>query len=197
MVVFRGEGYTVPKPGKQCNVLRFDNRGLAEFFGKYWSRVDKKVPTPILMSPNTVVASFLLCAFEGDGYARKANSYFGIFLKSKHRKLLEEVQTLLLRFGITSRIHGGPYVTRGGRDSASYVLAIRGKDVVNKFKEQIGFISTRKRARLEAIVKGYRRNLTYLNDDFEKIRTIRKLEGWQRVYDFEVASTHSFFTSGI
>ena len=197
MVVFGVEGYTVPKPGKQCNVLRFDNRGLAEFFGKYWSRVDKKVPTPILMSPNTVVAAFLRGAFEGDGYARKANNYFGIFLKSKHRKLLEEVQTLLLRFGITSRIHGGPYVTRGGRDSASYVLAIRGKDVVNKFKEQIGFISTRKRARLEAIVKGYRRNLTYLNDDFEKLNTVRKLEGWQRVYDFEVPSTHSFFTNGM
>jgi len=197
MVVFGVEGYTVPKPGKQCNVLRFDNRGLAEFFGKYWSRVDKKVPTPILMSPNTVVAAFLRGAFEGDGYARKANNYFGIFLKSKHRKLLEEVQTLLLRFGITSRIHGGPYVTRGGRDSASYVLAIRGKDVVNKFKEQIGFISTRKRARLEAIVKGYRRNLTYLNDDFEKLKTVRKLEGWQRVYDFEVPSTHSFFTNGM
>ncbi len=197
MVIFGVEGYIVPKSGKHCNVLRFDNRGLAEFFGKYWSRVEKRVPTPILMSPNTVVAAFLRGAFEGDGYTRKANNYHGVFLKSKHRKLLEEVQTLLLRFGITSRIYGGPYVTRGGRDSASYVLAIRGKDVVNKFKEQIGFISTRKRARLEAIVKGYRRNLTYLNDDFEKIKTVRKLEGWQRVYDFEVPSTHSFFTNGI
>jgi transitional endoplasmic reticulum ATPase len=197
MAIFGVEGYTVPKSGKQCNVLRFDNRGLAEFFGKYWSRVEKRVPTPILMSPNTVVAAFLRGAFEGDGYTRKANKYHGVFLKSKHRKLLEEVQTLLLRFGITSRIHGGPYTTKGGRDSASYVLAIRGKNVVNKFKEQIGFISTRKRTRLEAIVKGYKRNLTYLNDDFEKIRTIRKLEGWQRVYDFEVPSTHSFFTNGI
>jgi len=197
MVIFGVEGYTVPKSGKHCNVLRFDNRGLAEFFGKYWSRVDKRVPTPILMSPNTVVAAFLRGAFEGDGFARKANNYHGVFLKSKHRKLLEEVQTLLLRFGITSRIHGGPYIIRGGRDSASYALAIRGKDVVNKFKERIGFISTRKRARLEAIVKGYKRNLIYLDDDFEKIKTVRKLEGWQRVYDFEVPTTHSFFTNGI
>ncbi len=197
MVIFGVEGYAVPKSGKQCNVLRFDNRGLAEFFGKYWSRVDKRVPTPILMSPNTVVAAFLRGAFEGDGYARKANNYHGVFLRSKHRKLLEEVQTLLLRFGIISRIHGGPYVTSGGGDSASYALAIRGKDVVNKFKEQIGFISTRKRARLEAIVRGYKRNLTYLDDDFEKIRTVRKLEGWQRVYDFEVPGTRSFFTNGI
>jgi len=197
MMIFGVEGYIVPKSGKQCNVLRFDNRGLAELFGKYWSRVEKRVPTPILMSPNTVVAAFLRGAFEGDGYARKANNYHGVFLKSKHRKLLEEVQTLLLRFGITSRIHGGTYITRGGKDSASYALAIRGKDVVNKFKEQIGFISTRKRARLEGIVKGYKRNLTYLNDDSEKIKTIRKLEGWQRVYDFEVPSTHSFFTNGI
>jgi transitional endoplasmic reticulum ATPase len=197
MAIFGIQGYSVPKSGKQCNVLRFDNRGLAEFFGKYWSPTEKRVPTPILMSPNTVVAAFLRGAFEGDGYARKANNYHGVFLKSKHRKLLEEVQTLLLRFGISSRIHGGPYITRGGKDSASYVLAIRGKDIVSKFKEQIGFISSRKRARLEAIVKGYRRNLSYLHDDFEKLKTIRKLEGWQRVYDFEVLSTHSFFTNGI
>src|SRR6058998_2134716 len=197
MVVFGVEGYTVPKSGKHCNVLRFDNRGLAEFFGKYWSRVDKRVPTPILMSPNRVVAAFLRGAFEGDGFARKANNYHGVFLKSKHRKLLEEVQTLLLRFGITSRIHGGPYIIRGGKDSAAYVLTIRGKDVVNKFKEQIGFISARKKVRLEAIVKGYRRNLTYLRDDFEKIKTVKKLKGWQRVYDFEVPTTHSFFTNGI
>ncbi|TMI09516.1 CDC48 family AAA ATPase [Candidatus Bathyarchaeota archaeon] len=197
MSIFGVEGYIVPKSGKQRNVLRFDNRGLAEFFGKYWSRAEKRVPTPILMSPNTVVAAFLRGAFEGDGYARKANKYHGVFLKSKHRKLLEEAQTLLLRFEITSRIHGGPYITKDGKDSASYVLAIRGKNVVNKFKEQIGFISARKRTRLEAIVKGYRRNLTYLRDDFEKIRTIRKLEGWQRVYDFEVPNTHSFFTNGI
>src|SRR5437667_2319417 len=197
MTIFGVEGYIVPKWGKQCNVLRFDNRGLAEFFGRYWSRVEKRVPMPVLMSPNTVVAAFLRGAFEGDGYARKANKYHGVFLKSKHRKLLEEVQTLILRFGITSMIHVGPYTTIGGKDSASYVLAIRGKNVVNKFKEQIGFISTRKRTRLEAIVKGYKRNLTYLNDDFEKIRTIRKLEGWQRVYDFEVPGTHSFFTNGI
>ncbi len=197
MKLFGVEGYTVPKPGKQCNVLRFDNRGLAEFFGKYWSRIEKRVPTPILMSPNTVVAAFLRGTFEGDGYVRKANNYHGVFLKSKHRKLLEEVQTLLLRFGITSRIHGGPYTTRGGKDSAAYVLTIRGKDVVNKFKEQIGFISARKKVRLEAIVKGYRRNLTYLRDDFEKIKTVKKLKGWQRVYDFEIPTTHSFFSNGI
>src|SRR5437867_5709337 len=149
------------------------------------------------MSPNTVVAAFLRGMFEGDGYVRKANNYHGVFLKSKHRKLLEEVQTLLLRFGITSRIHGGPYVTIGGKDSASYVLAILGKDVVNKFKENIGFISARKKVRLEAIVKGYRRNLTYLRDDFEKIKTVKKLKGWQRVYDFEIPTTHSFFSNGI
>src|SRR2546426_193038 len=138
--------------------LDLDNGGRVEFCGNCWSGEEKGSPPPILMSPNTVVAAFLRGAFEGDGYARKANNYHGVFLKSKHRKLLEEVQTLLLRFGITSRIHGGPYITRGGRDSASYALAIRGKDVVNKFKERIGFISTRKRARLEAIVRGYERS---------------------------------------
>ncbi|MBI3858899.1 MAG: AAA family ATPase [Thaumarchaeota archaeon] len=195
--LFGVEGYTIPKTGKQCNVLRFDNRGLADFFREYWSKEQKKVPTPILMSPNSVVAAFLRGLFEGDGYARAGRQYYGVFLKSKHRKLMEEVQTSLLRFGITSRIHGGPYVTKGGKDSASYVLAIRGKESVRKFSDNIGFISTRKKGRVDAILRKYKRNLSYLKDDFEEIRTVGKLEGWQRVYDFEVPSTHSFFSNGI
>jgi CDC48 subfamily AAA family ATPase len=197
MSVFGVNGYTVPKAGKECNVLRFDNKGLADFFRTYWSKTEKRIPTPILMSPNTVVAAFLRGMFEGDGFARRANNYFGVFLKSKHRKLLEEVQTLLLRFGIASRIHGGPYVTQGGKDSASYVLAIRGKDILTKFREHIGFISERKKKRLDAIIASYKRNLSYLKDDFEKVKEARTIQGWQRVYDFEVPTTHSFFSNGI
>jgi len=197
MAVFGIEGYTVPKPGKECNLLRFDNRGLADFFRRYWSKTNKTIPTPILMSPNTVAAAFLRGLFEGDGYARRATNYYGAFLKSKHRKLLEEVQTLLLRFGIASRIHGGPYVTKGGKDSASYVLAIRGKDVLTKFRENIGFISGRKKKHLDDAIASYRRNLSYLKDDFEEIREARTIQGWQRVYDFEVPTTHSFFSNGI
>jgi len=197
MKAFGVEGYAVPKQGKQCHLLRFDNRGLADFFKNYWSRTEKKIPAPILMSPNTVAAAFLKGLFEGDGYARKANNYYGVFLKSKHRKLLEEVQTLLLRFKISSRIHGKPYVTGAGKQSASYVLAIRGKDAVSKFKQHIGLISTRKKTRLEDIVKSYRRNLTYLKDDFEAVKEAKKIEGWQRVYDFEIPTTHSFFSNGL
>jgi SpoVK/Ycf46/Vps4 family AAA+-type ATPase/intein/homing endonuclease len=197
MTLFGVEGYTTPKEGKQCNVLRFDSRGLADFFRAYWSRVEKKIPTPILMSPNSVIAAFLRGLFEGDGYARAGRQYYGVFLKSKHRKLVEEVQTALLRFGIASRIHGGPYVTKGGKDSASYVLAIRGKENVKKFRDSIGFISERKRGRVDTILRRYKRNLSYLRDDFEEIRSVKKLEGWQRVYDFEVPSTHSFFSNGI
>ena len=197
MSVFGVNGYTLPKAGKECNALRFDNRGLADFFRTYWSKTEKRVPTPILMSPNNVVAAFLRGMFEGDGYARRASNYYGAFLKSKHRKLLEEVQTLLLRFGITSRIQGGPYVTRGGKDSASYVLAIRGKDIMAKFREHIGFISERKRRRLDSIIASYKRNLSYLKDDFESVKVARTIQGWQRVYDFEVPTTHSFFSNGI
>jgi transitional endoplasmic reticulum ATPase len=197
MGLFAVEGYTVPKKGKQCNVLRFDNRGLADFFRRYWSKEEKRVPSPILMSPNTVVAAFLRGLFEGDGYTRMGGRYYGVFLKSKHRKLLEEVQTLLLRFGINCRIHGKGYVTKGGKQSASYVLAIRGKDGVQKFKDSIGLISTRKSGSLKAILGKYRRNLSYLKDDFERIKEVERLQGWQRVYDFEVPSTHSFFSNGI
>jgi len=37
----------------------------------------------------------------------------------------------------------------------------------------------------------------YQQKEFEKIKEIRRKYGWERVYDFEVPSTHSFFTNGI
>jgi ribonucleoside-diphosphate reductase alpha chain len=135
------EGYVSPKKGKQCNVLRFDNRGLADFFRKYWSKDEKKVPAPILMSPNSVAAAFIRGLFEGDGYVRLGGNYYGVFLKSKSRKLVEEVQTLLLRFGIHSRIYTSTYKARSGAAKPISLLAIRGRGRVEKFRKEIGFIS--------------------------------------------------------
>ena len=191
------EGFTKPKAGKQRNVLRFDNRGLADFFRKYWSRDEKRVPTPILMSPNSVAAAFIRGLFEGDGYVRLGGNHYGVFLKSKSRKLVEEVQTLLLRFGIHSRIHSNRYVTRSGNVGQTNLLAIQGKDSVLKFRKEIGFISEGKNKILNAVAGSYKRDLSYNRDDFEKIKSVKKLSGWQRVYDFEVPSTHSFFSNGI
>lgn len=195
--LFDMDGYIAPKKGKNCNVLRFDNRGLADFFRKFWSRENKRVPAPILMSPNSVVASFIRGLFEGDGYVRGANKYHGIFLKSKSRKLTEEVQTLLLRFAITSRIYDSSYLTEKGERKRIHILTIRGKNYISRFNDGIGFISARKKGLLKRVVEGYRRNLDFLKDDFERIRTINKIGEWQRVYDFEVPKTHSFFSNGI
>lgn len=189
----------VPKKGKNAIRIVFNNRGLLDFFAKYWSRNEKKIPTPILLSPNSVASSFLRGLFEGDGSVGDVHGHNGISLKSKSRKLIEEVQTLLLRFKITGRIYSEAYTTGKGEIRTGYRIVIRGKQNVQSYKDSIGFISSRKKDRLNKMLGRYKRNLNYLyhDGDFEKIKSKKIIHGWQRVYDFEIPSTHAFFSNGI
>src|SRR5207248_188237 len=60
---------------------------------------EKQVPKAILRSPKHVVAAFLRAYFDCDGYAGKA----GVILSTSSEVMSEQVQLLLLNFGILSR----------------------------------------------------------------------------------------------
>jgi len=201
--------FTIPKV-KNSIRIRFGNAELARWFSNYHK---KEVPLEILLSPNDVVAAFLRGLFEGDGSAyfvtkkrireyntkdyKSLESHRTVSLKSSSRLLLEQVQVLLLRWNIVGRIY--EYKSnRGGYPRVGYALLIRGKQNLESFKKHIGFLSAQKNAKLSSCVESYKRNLkTHLPKEFEKIKEIKRIKGWERVYDFEVPSTHSFFTNGI
>jgi SpoVK/Ycf46/Vps4 family AAA+-type ATPase/intein/homing endonuclease len=179
---------------KAVRNIRIANRGIWDFFRPLWSK-EKIIPQEILLSPNSVAARFLRGLFEGDGSVVKKNRHFdrAVTLKSKSRKLLEEVQTILLRWSIRSSIY------RDGNEATGirHVLKIRGRENLRKFKENIGFISKLKNEKLNIQLSSYKRKTPNENVDFEPIKEVRRLKGWQRVYDFEVPTTHSFFSNGI
>ena len=210
-VCFGLSNYSLSEPKVKNSLrIRFCNSELARWFDKYHK---KEIPKEILLSPNDVAAAFLRGLFEGDGSCyfveKKRIRKYGereykmwevertVSLKSSSRLLLEQVQTLLLRWGIISRIYEF-LQTRGGYKKFGYVLLIRGKRNLELFQKNIGFISDKKNQKLEKCIKSYKREIKdYLPKDFEKIREIKRIFGWERVYDFEVPSTHSFFTNGI
>lgn len=178
---------------KACRKIRFASRGVWDFFKLLWTK-EKMIPQEILLSPNIVAAGFLRGLFEGDGSVVKKNRHFdrAITLKSKSRKLLEEVQVLLLRWSVRSSIYQSD-----SENSVGHVLKIRGKENLRKFKENIGFISKEKTEKLNLQLSTYKRKTPNEDAEFEPIREVRKIKGWERVYDFEVPTTHAFFSNGI
>ncbi len=145
---------------------------------------EKRVPSLILQSGNNVVASFLRWLFEADGTVfTQPRGCGAIGLKAKEIELLRDVQVLLLRFRIHSRIIGN-------------ALLIRRGESILKFGSKIGFSSAKKKLRLSQVVDRARR-LKRVNRQFsERIVSIVPREPAD-VYDIEVPNTHRFIANGI
>jgi len=106
----------------------------------------RSIPPVVLRSPKSVVASFLQGLFEGDGSVeRSSGTLYRVTLCSKSEQLVKQVQILLLRFGIVCT----RYFDRKRRD---WRLCIQGKDNLQRFADQIGFVSSEKRKALEEVL---------------------------------------------
>lgn len=103
----------------------------------------KLIPETILRSPQKIVSSFLQALYEGDGGIIKGNKRFDLFYCSSSKQLVQELQILLLRYGIVSS-------RRYDSSKSLYVLFIRGRNNLLKFQSKIGFFSDRKRKKLSS-----------------------------------------------
>lgn len=89
---------------------------------------EKTIPSKILQSPRSVVVSFLSGLFEGDGsafnYYEHNKKRVGIAYYSSSKKLLDTLQILLLKFGVTCSI-----TVKNSNISKrkNYMLSIRGE----------------------------------------------------------------------
>ncbi len=144
----------------------------------------KRVPDLILRSGNEVAASFLKWLYEADGCVfEKGRGARAITLKAKNIELLRDVQILLLRFGIHSRIIETGLLIRRGED-------------ISRFHKKIGFASDKKRTRLEILAAAAKVFGRVHGQRSERIVGIIKHEP-QDVYDIEVPDGHRFIANGI
>ncbi len=118
------------------------NLGLAQGLA-----AGKRIPDCIFTAPKSIVTAFLSALFEGDG------SIYGpvgrVEIVSASRELLSQLHPLLLNYGIVGNLrakHNAKY------DRYYYYLTIMGGENVARFAEQIGFLSTTKRAKLTRYV---------------------------------------------
>jgi DNA replicative helicase MCM subunit Mcm2 (Cdc46/Mcm family) len=186
-VVMMSDGRQIVRTMYTTNV-EYDSKNLAEMFS--FLR-EKRVPQSIFISPNGVVASYLKWLFEADGTVFcKGRGSRGVQLKSRDVGLLRDVQLLLLRFGIHSRviIH-----------STGNSLVIRRGPAIVKYAKDIGFASRTKQQRLSEAVKWaleFRRNRNH-DEEYEKVVRVIFRADPEDVYDIEIPSSHKFIANGI
>jgi len=155
---------------------------------------NKRVPYKIFTSTHNEIAEFLRGLFSADGHIiNRIGKSVEARLTSKSIGLLEDVQNLLFRFGIQSKIYDRGRV-RDGELRQCYDLCINGESL-RLFKKYIGFkYSPKKDAILSEIpetVNNYGKNKQYCC-----IKSIEPLYE-EEVYDLMVYDIHSYYANGV
>jgi replicative DNA helicase len=125
----------------------------------------KFVPAPIFSLPREQLATFLsrLFATDGSAWVAEAHGYFGISYSSVSERLIHDVQHLLLRFGILSRVREKQVKYLDGHNRA-FELEIRDATNVRRFLTEIGIFSKEEQcAKVLEFVE--RRGVTHTNTD--------------------------------
>jgi ribonucleoside-diphosphate reductase alpha chain len=169
---------------------------------------EKRVPESIYQAPPEIVAAYLRGLFTADGCARddqkKGTRYVG--LGSKSLTLLQQVQQLLLMFGIQSRIYTQPprkpsfrYTRkRDGQQVVydshgnSYELRITGVSL-KRFCEYIGFALPSKQQVLEQWLR--EREFYEVRVDAHLVERVP--DGYELTYNLTEPLHHSYIVNGV
>ena len=166
------------------------------------------VPDVVYQGTEEMQRAYLQALFGADGTVTGEGPDKGVSvrLNSSFPALLEGVQRLLLNFGIASRIYsrrpervanmpdgrGGlkPYKT-----APNYEVII-GKDNVQRFRDEIGFLTERKNDRLDQVISRYGARGFYKEPYLARFERLVPL-GDEPVYDLTEPMTHSFVANGL
>ncbi len=174
----------IRKEGGRWRVL-FHSQNLAEFLVEACgittgpSARRKAIPRVVLRSPEPVVRAFLRAYFDCDAYAGRA----GVILSTSSDTLAEQVQLLLLNYGVLNR--------RRKQKDGGWHVHVMGRSA-KVFAETIGFGLARKQQALERYVRQHRWFLEETWDD----EVVSIEHGRAEVYDISVEGTHRYAAAG-
>lgn len=174
--------------------------------------VDRKnkhrVPREVFSGTEAMQRGFLQALFTADGTViGNADKGLSVRLAQSNRKLLEEVQMLLLNFGIASKIYLNRRLAgyrplpdgHGGLKKywckAQHELAI-GKVNLFTYQKEIGFLRDDKQAKLDQGLNGYGSRGPYRENFLARFESLAE-EGTENVYDLTEPHSHSFVAGGL
>ena len=132
------------KSGKEIHELQYSTAAAVtsvKALTEIQKSGEKEIPIKVLTSSKAVKRIFLQALFEGDGSVYETRRSVVISYSSKSKKLIKQLQVMLLEFGIVSKIHP---------DKNNFRLLIEGSRNVELFKNFIGF-GGRKQKKLEEL----------------------------------------------
>ena len=140
---------------------------------------EKKIPDAILRSPKEVVVPFLRAYFDCDGYA----GHQGLILSTSSEVMSEQVQLLLLNFGILSR--------RRPQQDGCWHVHVQGESTAVYLRE-IGFGLSRKQQALT----DYVHQRKWFKEEKWEDEIVEITHGRADVYDISVEETHRYAAQG-
>jgi len=174
---------------------------------------EKTVPESILTAPQDATASFLRGLFDADGHIQSGHGQ-QIICSSISRQLLEQVQLLLLQFGIFSTLRtdrverknahrsGFTYVTKAGERRAYksvhdvHKLCITSYPSFERFARLIGSALPRKREIIAALLAQRKMPVGEASSETRVVEVVDE-RVTEPVYDLTVLDTKSFIANGL
>jgi DNA replicative helicase MCM subunit Mcm2 (Cdc46/Mcm family) len=192
---------------ENCYVIRFSNKIIARTLRAFGIPVgdggkDLEIHPLIHVMPRKLIGRFLRQLFTNDGGAVNGKC---VFFSTSSKRLAEQVDMLLRRFGITSSI-----IRRGPRESPingkiargeqTYEVSIHDPESLKIFLKEIGFSNSEKLQKLLSLIKqkkGTHNNFKRLNDGIilVKVESVKE-EKLNEVYDLTINDSHAFIANG-
>lgn len=140
------------KKEKNYYQVRIYSKIVAELFKEYFliknKTLEDKIPAIVLKSTNKILSYFIRGFFDAEGYV---SSRVGLGINNK--KIVQQLQLSLLRFGIISSMHEYNNKKNPYSNNKRYTLEISSLDSLRKFYNLIGFSSLEKQEKLKKIIK--------------------------------------------
>jgi ribonucleoside-diphosphate reductase alpha chain len=165
------------------------------------------VPESVFTGCEAMQRGFLTALFTADGHVSGSpQKGVSVRLTSISRRLLRDVQRVLLHFGIPSRVYieRRPAMQRelpdghgvsAPCDCNAYHELVVSRDALTTFADEVGFLSAAKQTKLRTLLAGHRRG-PYTQSFTARFRSLEP-DGVEQVYDLTEARTHSFAANGL
>ncbi len=138
---------------KNYHQLRIYSRIVAQLFKQIFAEKDKtmteKLPSIILKSSDSALASFIAGFFDAEGYVVKTRVSLGI----NNKILARQLQFALLRLGIIASLWEYDNRRNPYSDNIRYTVSVEDIESLKKFQELCNFASLEKKEKLRSVIE--------------------------------------------